>query len=174
MDLRAALSVACKLFPQVVWNAFLAALTARSTSSFVAWEKSRKGSSVAGLRVEKVSLDDEVIHSLLLGTISEYKRLSLRNGFHMKRPVGTVWVFPEGSVMEVCVDMTRNVVQRVLYSEVRDDRWASWMDLVAVRSVFMGLPTAKKLRKEEVEVEPNQVGQQPPCYNISYRRQLPY
>lgn len=61
-----ALSVAATFFPQVVLNAFLAAFTAASTSSFVASEKSKRCSAVAGLTVEKVALEEEGTNSLLL------------------------------------------------------------------------------------------------------------
>ena len=63
---RLPLSAAVTLFDQVVSNAFLAALTARSTSALDACWISSRGLFVAGFIVENVSPDEDADHSLLL------------------------------------------------------------------------------------------------------------
>jgi hypothetical protein len=65
-DSHFARSVACRVFPQLVWNAFRAALTALSTSSFVPWANESNALSLTGFFVSKVLPSQEADHLLLL------------------------------------------------------------------------------------------------------------
>lgn len=65
-DSHCALSVAATFLPHVVLNACLAALTARSTSSGVAWANDSCFLAVDGSTVSKVALSEAADHSLAL------------------------------------------------------------------------------------------------------------
>lgn len=121
VDVRAARSVAWIVLPHVVLKALRAYLTAVSTSSGVACEKSRSFAPVEGSTVGNVLLSDDVVHSLLLrrGRERDGSERSLEGAgvTYMKRPVGTEVSRPEGSVTVWCTLLDMIVVVMDLIAE---------------------------------------------------------